>query len=788
MRTRKFSITMLCMLLVVAFLYGCGSSHKEGSDATTPETVASVGDAKCIQCHSANVDPLTSETLVAQYENTSPHKDSPFANNGNGCEACHGGGAEHFGIGPIPFPNPYAGNGTRCASCHAGPFATNAPTKFAGSKHAQMQIEDGNSCRRCHTHEGAVLGATFGLTGPKDVMDNPIYQGAVPLQKEFSPFECSTCHQHGAGLRPVKARDTAGNIVNWNPSQSNKANDQFNLCTSCHGLKTFDGSKVMASGTAASGTVPVGHHENSWYRIIATTHLNNSDNEAAGGISGYVLRMPTEANPDATPCYDCHGHEARTNTNDQNPFATNYTPADATNHSEWAQSAHAGELLVAKFAAAGSNPRTVQQVDLVMNAIVTPQPFFADDWSAAGQQPCQRCHTATGASNFLSNPAAYDPTKNDFSHLAGWTASSKASKQREVLYCWACHSNVSSGLLRNPGAFTAPYNFHGAPAQFPDVGASDVCIPCHAGRESGESVSAIKDFTNASFKNSHYRAAAGLMYVKIGFTDFIDPNTPIGTSTYGQSLTSTEDGGALSSTHRKLGTTAINGDSHNPSVFTPGNFDANGPCVTCHMTAAGQPNRITSHSWKISPDAFNQVCINCHTSEGGVTLTGANFLQVFVDPQKEIFQNALDLAVATLLKNYNISYTTTYPYFFDLTKDPSGATAVKDWTRGGTVDGKKLMGACFNINVLKRDPGEFAHARTYTRRLLYDTIDFLDDGKINLSVGATALATSPAIYGKGATAFTDGTLTTLAPGTTEAMTYIIAWSRSTGKWSTPERP
>ena len=357
-----------------------------------------------------------------------------------------------------------------------------------------------------------------------------------------------------------------------------------------------------------------------------------------------------------------------------------------------------------------------------------------------------------------------------------------------MIYCWACHSNVSSGLLRNPGAFTAPYNFKGTPAKFPDVGASDVCIPCHAGRESGESLNSITDFSNASFKNSHYRAAAGLMYVKIGFTDFIDPNTPIGTSTYGNSLTSTEDGGALSSTHRKLGTPAINGDSHNPAVFTPGNFDSNGPCVTCHMTATGQPNRITSHSWEINANAFNQVCVNCHNSEGGVPLTGDNFLQIFVEPQKEIFVDAWNLAVAILLKNYNITYTTTYPYFFDLAKDPTGATAVKDWTRGGTVDGKKLMGACFNINLLIRDPGEFAHARTYTRRLIYDTIDFLDDKTINLSVSATAIATSPSVYGKGESAFTDGTLTTLAPGTTEAMTYLIGWSRSTGKWNTPERP
>ena len=64
-----------------------------------------------------------------------------------------------------------------------------------------MQIEEGNSCRRCHSNEGAILGAFYGLTGPADVMDNVTYQGAVPAQKEFTAFMCETCHQHGGGLR-----------------------------------------------------------------------------------------------------------------------------------------------------------------------------------------------------------------------------------------------------------------------------------------------------------------------------------------------------------------------------------------------------------------------------------------------------------------------------------------------------------------------------------------------------------------------------------------------------------
>ena len=803
MNKRHLNFTVmvtLCFLLLL--ISGCGSSNKDG------DTVAStaVGDRLCVQCHSAVTDPLTGQGIIAQYERSSPHRDSAHANDGNGCEACHGNASQHNGVGPIEFSKPFANNGERCTSCHKGNYAGNFNTKFADSNHGNMTIETGATCRRCHTHEGYVLATANGWTGSKEVITNVAYQ--APNQKEFEALKCSTCHEHGGGLRSVTARDYyeyyatptdaavtkygTGDIVSWNPSRTNKLNDQFNLCTSCHTLKTYDGAKVMASGSAASGTVKVGYHETSWYRILATTHNNNSDN-TVNGISGYVIRIPKTAedayanttNPNANPCFDCHAHEAKTNTRYSNNHSTTYDAANRTIYTDWAKSPHAGELLQAKVDAAGTTANSAALVDTVMNTGVndtTAAAWNHYDWSATDRQDCQRCHTATGASNYLKNPATYDKTKNDFQHLASWRTTSKSSKQRELLYCWACHSNAGVGKRRAPGAITADYNFKGAKAAFPDVGDSNICIACHVGRESGESLDTITDFSNASFKNSHYMAAAGLMYVKVGFTGFIDPDTVIGTSTYGKSLTSTDDGGAVSSTHRKFGTTAINGDTHNTAAFTPGNFDSNGPCVTCHMQATGQSTRSSSHTYEINGDAFNEVCIKCHTSEAGVTLTAANFKTLFIEEQAVPFQDALAVALNTLLVKYNISYKqTSYPYFFDLNIGPT--SAVKDWTRGGALsqaEAKKLMGACFNINLLKHEPGAFAHARTYVRRLIYDTIDFLDDKTINMSTGATAVAYDPVKYVK-------GTLATSA-NTTEDYKYIAGYSRSTGAWNTLERP
>jgi hypothetical protein len=141
------------------------------------------------------------------------------------------------------------------------------------------------------------------------------------------------------------------------------------------------------------------------------------------------------------------------------------------------------------------------------------------------------------------------------------------------------------------------------------------------------------------------------------------------------------------------------------------------------------------------------------------------------------------LALATLESKYNITYNqAVYPYFYDKSKLPA-VSAVTDWTRGGALtnaEAKKLMGACFNINLLKRDPAAFAHARTYARRLIYDSIDFLDDKAMNMSVGATAVAYNPVMYLKGALA-TDVT-------TSEAYKYLAGYNRTTGVWNALERP
>jgi hypothetical protein len=56
------------------------------------------------------------------------------------------------------------------------------------------------------------------------------------------------------------------------------------------------------------------------------------------------------------------------------------------------------------------------------------------------------------------------------------------------------------------------------------------------------------------------------------------------------------------------------------------------------------------------------------------------------------------------------------------------------------------MGACFNLNVLTRDPGAYVHGRTYSQRLIFDSIDYLNDLMINQNAAATISALSPTLF------------------------------------------
>ena len=203
--------------------------------------------------------------------------------------------------------------------------------------------------------------------------------------------------------------------------------------------------------------------------------------------------------------------------------------------------------------------------------------------------------------------------------------------------------------------------------------------------------------------------------------------------------------------------------------------------------AAGRP--AAGHSLAIDEATAQELCLQCHADaphlDGGdgagnavyTTMTTlADMEHAMLEPQSTAFQNGLTLIKQLLLIKYKISYDpASYPYFYDETLPlKSGKKqAITDWTRktvagvtdaavtalgnpnitviptGGLsqVQAYRLMGACYNLNVLAKDPGAYLHARTYSQRLVYDTADYLDNNKMDF----TSLGTARSLTAAGAT-------------------------------------
>jgi|GEM_PF-1649635 len=437
---------------------------------------------------------------------------------------------------------------------------------------------------------------------------------------------------------------------------------------------------------------------------------------------------------------------------------------------------------------------------------------------------CVRCHTTEGALQFATGATPYTKVSA--------VSSAADAATNSPLACNACHVsplNATSERL----AITAVSTFYNVStvdkvtaktvksrvkANFPDVGESNMCISCHAGRVAGPNLADMAasenwDLSNTSFQNSHYMAAAGTMYMKAGFKNFTTLTAPApsntegsafaSTKTYNQTLSpdsaTTPDGvaGGQNSAHRRVGTPLLAGsEDYLPAGGTA--LTTNGPCVTCHLKAyepaqgLGFQSNYTmqrpgaGHSLKIDEATAQQLCLPCHADaphlDGGDGLgngiytsmkTLADMEHAMMEPQKTAVQNGLNLIKQVLQVKYQIKYDpAAYPYFYDLQKDPLGKTAITDWTRknvagvsdadvlalgtanvtaipsGGLtkVQAYRLMGACFNLNVLARDPGAYLHARTYTQRLVYDTIDYLDNNQMDFTPLTTARVLNPTVF------------------------------------------
>ncbi len=476
-----------------------------------------------------------------------------------GCEGCHGSGAEHFGIGEIPDPAP---GPDACGPCHNEDFdhlayhpeGDRIYEDYGSSAHAASisapHYVSGSTtdvrarCSKCHTDEGARQYRH--VSGGHDALEDAL-PNTLPPVENASVVQCRTCHE---AHNPWELLLAEGEDVLGNPLSS-----EYRTCTHCH--QTEDAYHGENSPYSWSGFA-LGAGDLDTSRIIYDTHF---DDPATPEIEGYVLDPSDER-----VCRNCH-----------NPHN-----ADTTRNQEWARSAHGGHIADTVDPATGRARVTDAEGPAWVHYDFKE---MTGGWTGTGRQACQRCHTATGYRNLANDPGAYDPADNEFF---------ATGEQREMLYCWACHtSNV--GDLRDPGPF-AGTSLYTIPADriaaVPDLEGSNICLSCHAGRESGlGSIDASTgDFSNKSFINPHYLTAGGVLFRTIGYE-----------------YSGRDYDNASYFVHDRIGTAGV------PDT------GVNGPCVGCHMSA-GESHRflpVEEDAGGAITDitAFGPICSKCHTDK-----------------------------------------------------------------------------------------------------------------------------------------------------------------------------
>jgi len=319
MSIKKFSLMLLGTMSMAALLNGCGSSSKEG---TSPGEVAKVPEAACKVCHAVSVDPLSGRNIVAGFL-ASPHNRDEV-----GCQGCHGGGAQHNGVGPIPFPSPT----DRCSVCHTGTntaFGNDADiqAQHANSYLKPASVANPGNCGTCHNPHDPLNAPFIGgscvacHSFPQDRTDKGTYvndnNGVRAITVEFTKWShhvtgvtlndahCAACHLEGKVANGKVVVDTTKHMADakihlrhadndsdyqWDPAAPNHSN-MDNFCMSCHDangatspmsiqIQAFINSNgLAAAGKTASARNPFGDTISNRYDKMQRPGVVNVDNQ-----------------------------------------------------------------------------------------------------------------------------------------------------------------------------------------------------------------------------------------------------------------------------------------------------------------------------------------------------------------------------------------------------------------------------------------------------------------------------------------------------------------------------
>lgn len=708
----------------------------------------------------------------------------------------------------VTVGTPTAGLNT-CMSCHPVTVADWLTTRHANVE-SIPSVTTNAACTICHDK----LGDSQFVTSANSSTPRMV-------------VSCEACHGGGSlhvaagGAGPIGfAYFTAGVISG--SANTTPVSAQFATCTGCHQLLSLTTTASAATTTAvhdAGGSDPrvVTQGSNSNINSITDSHFAKSPYTGSGSlpsgypagslaVSGYAMDYASER-----VCVDCH-----------NPHGT------AEINREWAQSAHANRYGASTkyFAAAwarinwtysSSNVvcqrcHTTTGLVSLIDALQRGDETTADNirhgllvslpkttqWKPE-MLKCAGCHTDNKGT--IRNPGAVTA---DYDYVSSGKTYAKASHAYPDIsssnVCLLCHTARESGdtlkALNDPSLLSA-----GTITFF--------------------------DFSNNSLITSHYLTGGGTVFKSTGYEfanrNYSNPSSfihdKIGTSAVPNSGTSGPCAGCHMSRPNKSGnhifmpvtrlTLTLNAAVSRASATITG--IASQVCWNCHdkneallleqireqkiqyeESLAALLNQLEKRDYFFDAGFKKVVTKGTATLVDAITVELVSTATISARTDKFRFLDDDTFLAFTITSGTTITipaYTgsvatgTSAPSVIINADRTAGAIkqwltqaapapfAVPDTATDGSVSGKNNTGAAFNFYLLESEPAGYVHNRYYVKRLIYDSIDWIDDNEMNYSTGVSLDSACTGGYSPAC----------------EAMVYVLVGGQK-NDYSSAERP
>ena len=720
---RHHGLFVVPVFALAALLAGCWGSDKSTSlEVTVATQPARVGSSQCTNtCHAATLDILgqpISVTWSAAFHTTGSNVQ---------CEDCHGGGGNHWGVGPIPYPNP---SGPTCNVCHGF-------TGFAATAHGNPDSLPAANFFQAVVGDGS--GQAEGNGIPLVKADN-----TTPVTIGEHIEECSRCHnpnqrfEHGTGNVLVKPNPDALPTPSVTCGSCHNGHDTYKEATIAQRttpMKYPNFRPYFVDNNPASATfgAQVNSGDPNGASVTASIYQPNGAVTPGTGVVDYtrVVGANNEINPERL-CASCHT-KGKYKYTKFNTSGSDVSDTHQTNvFSQYRESGH-GDRTGPPFGEFSANPgfynaafdnshRTAYPIDMALSTFSTAGPANTTRNAGNNNFACFKCH------NGLTSPAYQDNVQG--------TSAAPVVFGDVTVTCLTCHDPHTdvTGQTKNTRkpVIMSEYSLRGGYSAsavakvtfsgnvFMDntpvpstTGNATICVFCHQGRESGLTLFKIRlaaDNTLAgSFLNEHYLGTGAMLWARNAYE--------YGGKLYGQNT------------------------AHQATN-----------CIGCHMPEnPGGRDDIGGHSWRIFSEADNVVnntscnVAACHNGRAPGTRAGLfAFRDSVYDPTNDYDGNGvvegipeeiegLETLLISLLDNNAITFSdTTYPYFFQ-----KGTTnSFSAWTL-------PTLKAAFNLQYVIKglpsgasqigqpNPSAATHNHRYNIELLVDSYTDLYNNTVN---------------------------------------------------------